>query len=64
VPIPNYQIGATLEDLGNWAPDQAGVDILFDPGAIDGNAFGPQQCRLSWTDLSPWLKADGPLPLH
>jgi uncharacterized protein YecT (DUF1311 family) len=64
VPFPDYQIGATVEDFGNWAPDQAGVDILFDPGSIDGNAFGPQQCRLSWTDLSPWLKADGPLPPH
>jgi uncharacterized protein YecT (DUF1311 family) len=54
----------SVDDLKSWAPDKSGVDILFDPFSIDGNAFGFQECRLSWADLSPWLKPGGPLPPH
>jgi hypothetical protein len=44
--------------LVHWSIDKAGVDILLD----DGNVPGFEECRLSWTDLSRWLKPDGPLP--
>jgi uncharacterized protein YecT (DUF1311 family) len=54
----------SVDHLESWAPDKSGVDILFDPFSIDGNAFGFQECRLSWADLSPWLKPGGPLPPH
>jgi hypothetical protein len=54
-------LGPTVGELTNWAPDKAGVDILTDLGAP---ANGPQQCRLAWADVSPWLKAGGPLPPH
>jgi uncharacterized protein YecT (DUF1311 family) len=61
---PEY-LGPTVGKLTNWAPDKAGVDILFDPGALGApSAAGPQQCRLAWADVSPWLKPGGPLPPH
>jgi hypothetical protein len=62
--ILHADISYTVGDLKSWAPDKSGVDILFDPFSIDGNAFGFQECRLSWADLSPWLKPGGPLPPH
>jgi hypothetical protein len=62
--ILHAEISATVGDLKSWAPDKSGVDILFDPFSIDGNAFGFQECRLTWADLSPWLKPGGPLPPH
>ena len=51
-----------VRDLAHWAPGKAGVDIMFDPYSIAAYVFGPHECRLSWSDLSPWLKPDGPLP--
>ena len=62
--ILHADISYTVGDLAHWAPDKSGVDILFDPFSIDGNAFGFQECRLTCADLSPWLKPGGPLPPH
>ena len=45
--------------LGEWAPDKAGVDIMFDDPESGNELY---ECRLSWADLSPWLKPGGPLP--
>jgi hypothetical protein len=60
--ILHADVSDTVGDLKSWAPDKSGVNILF--FSIDGNAFGFQECRLSWSDLSPWLKPGGPLPPH
>ena len=62
--ILHADISYTVGDLAHWAPDKSGVEILFDPFSIDGNAFGFEECRLTWADVSPWLKPGGPLPPH
>ncbi len=53
---------ATVGEVRHWAPDETGVDILFDPYSVAAYAFGEHQCRLSWADLSAWLMPNGPLP--
>jgi len=58
----NADFAATVGEMRYWAPDETGVDILFDPYSVAAYAFGQHQCRLSWADLSPSLKANGPLP--
>jgi uncharacterized protein YecT (DUF1311 family) len=61
VPWPDDVVG----DVGkaDWALDKAGVEIMLPPpGPIA--FYLPYECRLSWADLSPWLKPGGPLPPH
>ena len=58
------EVAATVREARYWAPDRAGVDILFDPYSVAAYAFGQHRCRLSWADLAPWLKPNGPLPPH
>ena len=58
----NPDFAETVREIRYWAPDEAGVDILFDPYSVAAYAFGAHECRLSWADLSPWLRPSGPLP--
>jgi uncharacterized protein YecT (DUF1311 family) len=51
-----------VREFVHWAPDKGGVNILFDQYSIAAYVFGQHECRLSWSDLAPWLKPDGPLP--
>jgi len=44
--------------LEHWTLDTDGVSIRFND---EPYSFG-FDCRLSWADLSPWLKPGGPLP--
>jgi hypothetical protein len=53
---------AVVRELAHWAPDKDGVNILFDQYSVAAYAFGPHECRLSWSDLKPWLKPESPLP--
>jgi uncharacterized protein YecT (DUF1311 family) len=62
-PWPDDPTVGGVGELAHWAPDKAGIDIVFCPGSIMGRAYAPV-CRLSWADLSPWLKPNGPLPPH
>lgn len=50
----------TIGDVKRWAPDNAGVDILFDPYVVGGNFA--LRCRLVYSELAQWLKPGGPLP--
>ena len=62
LPWPDDAVG-NVGDLGVWALDKAGVEIMLGPPGPIAH-YGPYECRLSWADLSPWLKPGGPLPPH
>jgi uncharacterized protein YecT (DUF1311 family) len=58
----NADVAAVVGEDTNWAADKQGVEILFDPYSIAACVVGPRECRLTYTDLKPWLKLSGPLP--
>jgi uncharacterized protein YecT (DUF1311 family) len=58
----NADVAAVVGEMANWAADKDGVDILFDPYSVAAYVYGPRECRLSYADLTRWLKSDGPLP--
>lgn len=51
-----------VDDFRNWAPGAFALDLLFDPGSLQGYAAGPRTCRLDYGSIAQWLKRDGPLP--
>jgi uncharacterized protein YecT (DUF1311 family) len=53
---------AVVGEIGNWAPDNDGVSILFNPYSVAAYVVGLQDCRLSYAELAPLLKPGGPLP--
>ena len=58
----NADIAAVVGAAENWAADTDGIEILFDPYSIAAYVYGPHECRLSYADLTRWLKPGGPLP--
>jgi uncharacterized protein YecT (DUF1311 family) len=60
--FPEADPADSVGDIKSWAPDKAGVDILFDPYAVAAYATGPHQCRFAYAELRRWLVPDGPLP--
>ena len=55
---------AVVKDVDSWAVEKDGIMILFDPYAVTPYAAGSHECRLSYAELKPLLKPDGPLPPH
>jgi uncharacterized protein YecT (DUF1311 family) len=51
-----------VDDFRNWAPGAFALDLLFDPGSLQGYAAGPRACRLDYDTIAQWLKRDGPIP--
>ncbi|HEV2302433.1 MAG TPA: lysozyme inhibitor LprI family protein [Stellaceae bacterium] len=51
-----------VDDFRNWAPGPFALDVLFDPGSLQGYAAGPRTCRLDYGSIAQWLRRGGPLP--
>jgi hypothetical protein len=58
----NADVAAVVGEIDNWAIDNDGVEILFDPYAVAPYAAGLHECRLPYGTLARWLKPGGPLP--
>ena len=55
-------VSATVMNPTRWVVDHDGVDFIFDAGTITAPAVGEVACRLSYSQLQPWLRPHGPLP--
>ena len=53
-------VSPIVADVTKWAPNERGLDIMFDPYIIAGNVS--LKCRLAYAELAKWLKPGGPLP--
>ena len=58
----NADVAAVVGEATNWAVDKDGVEILFDPYSVAAYVYGPHECRLTYAEMSQWLKPGGPLP--
>jgi uncharacterized protein DUF3298 len=58
----NADVAVVVGQAANWAVDKDGVEILFDPYSVSAYVYGPHECRLTYAELTQWLKAGGPLP--
>lgn len=58
----NADVGAAVGDAAAWSAGKDGVDVLFNPYSVAAYVVGPRDCRLSYVELSRWLKPGGPLP--
>jgi uncharacterized protein YecT (DUF1311 family) len=58
----NADFGAVVGDARSWAIDKEGVTIVFNPYSVAAYVVGPRDCRLSYAELTAWLKPGGVLP--
>lgn len=55
-------IAAVVRDVKKWAVDKEGITLMFDEYAVAAYVTGEHDCRVSYAELAPLLKPDGPLP--